>query len=413
MSPIVHGQPSTKVDLPSDYLQDRARFFDPVDQILIQKRLEEFNQKSDIPLFCITLPNRSIPPLLKSYHQDFYEHPLEMEALDQALLLVINTNQPALHIIVDPDISNHSLRKNWEKTIRSHLDPLFESSEKAEIFDLMLLDLAQSASLNQLEIWISDRVFLLGGLLALLLFLASALLFYWYARKKKRLPTLSQTYSAQPFVRETKAYKNQKPASEEPHLPADTKIRELLVEIEELALLRDAAFSHRRREDIRDLIERELLFFNHKFRDELSEKELQQLQSTEEILLKILKHPGPHLRCDFSYVQEYIHNFMVSAYSWERYNRQFSPESIISTKAHFILLFNKTLKVDRPQGYQILNFYLHYIRKLENHPEVFLKKKALPSEAAFASGKAPNRKSYRPHARKKMFMGGGSRGNWD
>lgn len=414
-NPSSWGQLPDIASIPQGYLQDQALFFEPAEQVLIRGHLEAFNQNSDIQLFCITFPNRSIPSLLKSYHQDYYNRTFAPPPVEKSLLILLDTYHEKIDLRASLEFAQLPYRQNWELLIKKHLEKIFSRSKKVKSFDQLLRALEKIPSLPRAFAWSSFLLLQTLGGLALFILLAATAFFFWHARKKKSKLTLSQTYSAQPFVRETLALEHNKPNPLEPHQAADAKIREHLKEIEYLALLRDGAFSHRRREDIRDLIERELLFFNNKYRDELSEKELKQLESTEAVLQKILKQPGPHLRCDFSYVQEYIHNFMVSAYSWEKYQDEYSPESIISTKAHFILLFNKTVKVDRPQGYQILNFYLHQVRKLENHPDLFLKKKGKSDNLALFSRK--NQKSpgisQKPNPRKKLFNGGGSLGNWE
>ena len=231
----------------------------------------------------------------------------------------------------------------------------------------------------------------------------------------------TQTYSAEPYVLES--YDNSENAELLAFgslIQADQNLSIYAHQAQELGLLSDQAFPERKRENLREFLEVELLYFRDKYLERLHEKDKKRLLEDEKYLQRVLKTPGNTLNPNFSLINTYIDNFIRNEGIWEKYREYYTRDSIINTKAKFLAYYKKMLEDIQVSGDQVLHFYLHSIKKLEKNPEAFLTPKQVSQEQIKSILSKKSIQNHKKKQKKKKiyplggekFEGGGSAGNW-
>lgn len=243
----------------------------------------------------------------------------------------------------------------------------------------------------------------------------------WYIFHKNQQEPKTQTYSSIPYVLES--YDNSHIADliEFSSLTqADQNLSNYAHQAQDLGLLSDKVFPERKRENLREFLEIELLYFRDKYLERLHEKDQKRLLEDEKYLQRVLKTPGNTLNPNFSLINTYIDNFIRNEGLWEKYRENYTRDSIINIKAKFIAYYKKMLEDVQVSGDQVLHFYLHSIKKFEKTPEAFLTSKQVSQEQIqsilskknkVTNHQAPYKKKIYPLGGEK-FEGGGSAGNW-
>ncbi len=154
--------------------------------------------------------------------------------------------------------------------------------------------------------------------------------------------------------------------------PSDTQLKILSGFLYENHYFEDPAFAAEDRAKAQAYVEAELRYFANQHQNELTPADQARLTTAERYFDKLLKDPSLLMSCDYTYVSSYIDNFMQDNSLWERYRDEFSIESIISTQAKFQTKYEKLRRDIHFSEKNILDFYLHFVRKLEHQPAFFL-----------------------------------------